>query len=147
GAGEQRRRDFEAERLGGFRIDHELEFDRCLDRQLGWPFAAENAVEIGPRAPDDVDLVGSIGYQATAHDRVTKYVDRRHAMAGRDCSDHIPMQCRKSIGGDEQAAVGLPREHFNLILYLVSSPYEASNRLDLELRGRVDEYSKIIAVM
>jgi len=35
GAGEQRRRHFEAERLCGRQIDHEIELDRLLDRDVG----------------------------------------------------------------------------------------------------------------
>jgi hypothetical protein len=33
GAGEQHRRDLEAERLGGLEIDHQLVLGRCLHRQ------------------------------------------------------------------------------------------------------------------
>jgi hypothetical protein len=34
--GQQRFRDGEAERLGGFEVDDEIEFGRLLDRQVGW---------------------------------------------------------------------------------------------------------------
>ena len=34
GAGEERLRDGEAERLGGLQVDHQLEFGRLLDRQV-----------------------------------------------------------------------------------------------------------------
>ena len=36
GAREQRWGNFEAERLGGLEIDHELVFGGCLHRQIGW---------------------------------------------------------------------------------------------------------------
>ena len=38
GDGEQCRRNFEPERLGGLEIEHELEFGRLHDRQFGSAF-------------------------------------------------------------------------------------------------------------
>jgi hypothetical protein len=43
--GEQRCRHFEAKCLGGFEIDHELVFSRCLQGQVGWLLALEDAIE------------------------------------------------------------------------------------------------------
>src|ERR1700730_4986645 len=57
------------------------------------------------------------------------------------------MERRKSIRGNEQAAVRLPRERLDLILYLARSPHEGSDRLDLELRGGIGKNSKIIPIM
>src|SRR5665213_1616556 len=42
GAGEDRLRHGEAERLGGFKIDDQLELGRLLDRQIGWLFPLED---------------------------------------------------------------------------------------------------------
>jgi len=54
GAGEQRRRDFEAERPRGLEINDELELGWLLDRQVGRALALEDAVDIeggaGPRS-------------------------------------------------------------------------------------------------
>src|SRR5262249_39626391 len=45
GAGEQRRRHGEAERIGGREINKEIEFGRLLDRELGWLRSAQNLID------------------------------------------------------------------------------------------------------
>src|SRR5262245_42327598 len=46
GAGQQRGRDFKAERLGGPEVDHKLDLGALLDWQTGRPFSLENATAI-----------------------------------------------------------------------------------------------------
>ena len=46
GEREQRRRDFEAERLRSLEIDHQLEFARLYHGQVGGLFASQNATDI-----------------------------------------------------------------------------------------------------
>jgi hypothetical protein len=50
GAGEQRWRHVEAESLGGLEIDHQFEFGRQLDRQIGRYLAFEDAINVTGRA-------------------------------------------------------------------------------------------------
>jgi hypothetical protein len=42
GAGKYRLRNDEAEGLGSVKVDHQLEFGRLMDRQIGWLGAVED---------------------------------------------------------------------------------------------------------
>src|SRR5258707_4665432 len=49
GSGEECLGDGEADRLGGFQIDHQLELGRILNRQIAHLGAAQDAIDIGKR--------------------------------------------------------------------------------------------------
>ena len=58
GAGEQRRRHIEAERLGGGEVDDEFELGRLLDRNVGRLRSAQNPVDKIGGAPPQVGEFG-----------------------------------------------------------------------------------------
>src|SRR5207244_1156444 len=102
GTGEQRRRDRQAERFRSLEIDRELVLGRGLYWQFGWLLAFEDAIDVGRRAPDHIDLVGSVGYQPTSPDGLTELIDGGQAVPGRERYDQIAMVSRESVGQDDE---------------------------------------------
>src|SRR6476660_10014178 len=85
GTGEQRGRHFEAKRLRGFEIDHQLEFGWLLDRQVGRLGALENFSGVLASLAICSANVGSVAHQTTGGDELTREVNRRDCVARRQC--------------------------------------------------------------
>src|SRR5215510_10467453 len=73
GAGEQRRWNFEAQRLRGCQIDDEIELRRLLDRKVARLCPAQNLVDVVSGAPEHVWDVCSIGHQTAPFDPFPKH--------------------------------------------------------------------------
>src|SRR5207244_6984734 len=76
GARKQRWRHLDAERLGGFGVDHQLELARLLDRQIRWLGALEDATGIDAELTIRVREAGSVAHQPAGFGKVTLWIDR-----------------------------------------------------------------------
>ena len=76
GAREHRRRNGEAERLGGLEVERQFVLGWRLHRQVGRLLALEDAVDVAGRAPELVENIRPIGDQAAGGDVIWSIVDR-----------------------------------------------------------------------
>src|SRR5262249_38502798 len=94
GAGQQRRRHVEAERLGGLQIEYDLILAWHLPRQGGSFLAFEYAIDGASRLPVLLDEIRPIGNQATGAHEVAVVVDRRQIVMGGARDDQIAVTHR-----------------------------------------------------
>src|SRR3954471_5359405 len=64
GAEEDRGRHGEAERLGGFHIDHKFPFGRLLYRQIGRVGAFEDLIHVVACATEQIGYIGAVDDQS-----------------------------------------------------------------------------------
>jgi len=75
GAQVERGRECYSKRFGSPKVDHQLEFGRLLDRQVGWFFALENATSINAYKPVSVRKIATVAHHATSRRKLAILVD------------------------------------------------------------------------
>src|SRR5262249_11207567 len=107
-AGKQGSRHCDAERFGGFYIDHRLELGRRLHRQVGWLLTLQDAVDVDGCAPTGsivpANTIGTVRVTAcnaatvgVAEARMTSGVSVTNSVANLRSSAASPAVQRTSI--------------------------------------------------
>src|SRR3984893_11480742 len=100
-------RHVEPERLGGLHVDHQVELNRCLYRELARLGAPEDAIRISRRSSKWIEPVVSVGQQAAEFSEETERIDGRKAVAGSQQRDLLTMRGRESIGHHDEPTIRL----------------------------------------
>src|ERR1700730_7721071 len=74
---QERRRDRQAESLGGLEVDHEIKLRRLLHGKVRGLRAFQDLVDVGGGAPEQVRQIWPIGHQATCLYKLPQVVHRR----------------------------------------------------------------------
>src|SRR5260221_13764454 len=106
GAAEDRRRNGEAERLGGVQIDDQFENGRLLDRQVGGPGALEDRSGINADLSIGRRKARAIADQAAGRSVFTDPIDRRNGMACCQRHDLLAPAVDEWFGGDDERVGG-----------------------------------------
>src|SRR5262249_5513973 len=110
GAGEQRWRNFKAERLRGFEVDHQLVLRRRLDRKVRRLLALEDTVDVARGAPELVAEIRPIRDKPAVGAGASSWVDGGQFVPGRRRDDQIAMSNRERARRYDQAAIRRARK-------------------------------------
>src|SRR5262249_25839811 len=106
---QQRRRDGEAEGLGGLHIDDQLELCRLLDREIGSLGAFEDAIDIGRHTPRDPCLTAAIRHQTAVFDLLGPLVYGGQPVLRDEIDDPLSVPHERGTVGDAKSGRPLGR--------------------------------------
>src|SRR5260370_10838853 len=104
GLRQERARHGEPERLGGLEVDHQFEFGRLLDRQIGRLGAVEDLSGVNADLAIDRSEARSIADQAAGSGEFSPLVRRRNGMARCQRYELLAPAVEERIGGDDERA-------------------------------------------
>src|SRR5262249_50321382 len=90
------------ERLGGLKIDCQLEFGGLHHRQVGGLLPFKNSSGIDARLAVGMGNGGRVAHQAASRDGLAHLIDRRNPMLGRQRNKPLPVGVRERAATDEQ---------------------------------------------
>src|SRR5439155_16645189 len=110
GAGEQCRRNFQAERPRGLAVDDKLEFRRRLYRQIARLVAPENAIDISCCLSEQSFEFDPISGKTALLRMASERIDGWQAIACRQCNDEFNIGRDRSRWQNNQSGARFARE-------------------------------------
>src|SRR5262245_29910573 len=104
GEREQRPRYVDAQCPRGLEINDKLKLSRLLNRQVAWPFALKDAIDIGCRLPVRLEYFRPIGHQAAIRCEVAERIDCGQAIPRSKRNDRFTICCGEKVWQHEQGA-------------------------------------------
>src|SRR5260370_25134675 len=105
---QERRRDRQAEGLGGLEVDDQLELGGLLDREVGGSGPLEDLVNVLGGATIQVQHISAIGYEASRIHIGSELVNRREPMLAREIGEDLPVPEVCPMRQDDQCADSIP---------------------------------------
>jgi hypothetical protein len=135
GALEKRLRDFQPERLGSLEVDHQLEFGRCLQWQVGRLLAAQDAVDVAPRTAIWIKQILAIRCQAAVGGKLPDPRNRRQTVAHRKFGNLFAIGPGESVWRKNHTDTRPARERGKCRLDLCKFIHIRSDDIDAKLLG------------
>src|SRR5262245_48826824 len=107
GAGEKGARHCEVQRLRCLEIDSQFKFGGQLYGELSRFCTAQNAINVGSRATEQVGKVNSIRDQSTFTRRNTDIIHQRQFVLHREFDNGLTMDSHETVRHSDEAASGL----------------------------------------
>src|SRR6516165_1542091 len=96
--------NFEAKRLRGLEVDHELELCRQHNRQITRLLAFEDASGVNAGLTVCIGNAGRVAHQAAGRDRFAPVIDRGSPVSGRQRDNSFPLGVHERAGAHVQRA-------------------------------------------
>src|SRR6516165_10246919 len=109
GGGEQRLREFHAQRLGRFEVEDEIELCRLFDWQIRWLRALQYLVHVCRGTPKEIGEACAIRHQAACEYVFANYKHSWKSVSFKKVDDRADVQIEECVGRRYQR-VGTPAQ-------------------------------------